>query len=101
MVLAIDRVSKSVCVEFHATAEMAAGAAFMRGVVAAFPYQIHTVLTDNGVAFTKNASTKRDGMSGVPLARRATCSTACATRTASSTGGPCPTIPGPTARPNA
>src|ERR671920_153859 len=27
------------------------GAAFLREVVAAFPYQIHTVLTDNGMAF--------------------------------------------------
>ena len=49
--LAVDRVSKFACVELHATAEMATGAAFMRGVVAAFPYRIHTVLTDNDVAF--------------------------------------------------
>ena len=27
------------------------GADFLRGMVAAFPYQIHTVLTDNGMAF--------------------------------------------------
>ncbi len=101
MVRAIDRVSKFVHVEFHPTAEMATGAAFMRGAVAAFPCQIHTVLTDNGVAFTKNASAKWDSMSGVPLARRATCSTACATSTASSTGAPCPTTPRPTARPSA
>jgi len=62
MFLAIDRVSKFVHAEFHATAEMATGAQFMRGVVAACPCQIHTVLTGNGVAFTKNASTKWDGM---------------------------------------
>ncbi len=62
MFLAIDRVSKFVYVEFHETAEMATGGAFMRNVIKAFPYQIHTVLTDNGVAFTKNASTKWDGM---------------------------------------
>jgi hypothetical protein len=62
MFLAIDRVSKFAYVEFHATAEMATGAAFIRGVVAAFPYQIRRVLTDNGVAFTKNASTKYDTM---------------------------------------
>ena len=62
MFLAIDRVSKFAYVEFHATAEMATGAAFMRGVVKAFPYQIRKVLTDNGVAFTKNASTKWDTM---------------------------------------
>ena len=62
MFLAINRVSKFVYVEFHPTAEMATGGAFMRNVIKAFPYQIHTVLTDNGVAFTKNASTKWDGM---------------------------------------
>ena len=62
MFLAIDRVSKFVYVEFHPTAEMATGGAFMHNVIKAFPYQIHTVLTDNGVAFTKNASTKWDGM---------------------------------------
>src|SRR4051795_3661616 len=60
--LAIDRVSKFAYVELHATAEMATGAAFMRGIVAAFPYQIHTVLTDNGVAFTHCASTRWDRM---------------------------------------
>ncbi len=27
------------------------GAAFRREVVAAFPYRLHTVLTDNGMAF--------------------------------------------------
>jgi transposase InsO family protein len=62
MFLAIDRVSKFVYVEFQATAEMATGAAFMRGVVAAFPYRIHTVLTDNGVPFTNCAATRWDRM---------------------------------------
>jgi transposase len=62
MFLAIDRVPKFAYVEFHATAEMATGAAFMRGVVAAFPYRIRKVLTDNGVAFTNNASTRWDTM---------------------------------------
>src|SRR5215213_9501066 len=62
MFLAIDRVTKLAYVEFHATAEMATGAAFLRGVVQAFPYRIRKVLTDNGVAFTKNASTKWDTM---------------------------------------
>jgi transposase-like protein len=62
MFLAIDRVSKFAYVEMHATAEMATGGAFMRGVVAAFPYRIHTVLTDNGVAFTTCASTRWDRM---------------------------------------
>jgi transposase InsO family protein len=62
MFLAIDRVSKFAYVELHDTTEMATGAAFLRGVVAAFPYRIHTVLTDNGVAFTNCASTRWDTM---------------------------------------
>ncbi len=62
MFLAIDRVSKFVYVAFYPTAEMATGAAFIRAVVAAFPYQIRRLLTYNGVAFTKNASTKYDTM---------------------------------------
>jgi transposase-like protein len=51
MFLAIDRVSKFTYVEFHDSAGKTEGAAFLRNVVAAFPYQIHTVLTDNGMAF--------------------------------------------------
>jgi transposase-like protein len=49
--LAIDRVSKFTYVELHPRATMLAGAAFLQGVIAAFPYAIHTVLTDNGIAF--------------------------------------------------
>jgi len=49
--LAIDRVSKFTYVEFHDSAGKMEGAAFLRNVVAAFPYQIHKVLTDNGMAF--------------------------------------------------
>ena len=41
---------------------MATGAAFMRGVVAAFPCRLRVVLPDNGVAFTNCASTKWDWM---------------------------------------
>jgi|SRR5208283_2282865 len=51
MFLAIDRVSKFTVVEFHERAGKMEGAAFLRHVVAAFPYAIHTVLTDNGMAF--------------------------------------------------
>jgi transposase InsO family protein len=49
--LAIDRVSKFVHVAFFEAATKMNGAAFLRQVVAAFPYAIHTVLTDNGMAF--------------------------------------------------
>jgi transposase InsO family protein len=51
MFLAIDRVSKFVHVAFFDANTELNGAAFLRQVVAAFPYGIHTVLTDNGMAF--------------------------------------------------
>ncbi len=51
MFLDIDRVSKFVHVAFYDANTKMNGAAFLRDVVAAFPYRIHTVLTDNGMAF--------------------------------------------------
>jgi transposase InsO family protein len=60
MFLAIDRVSKFVHVAFLDANTKLNGAAFLREVIQAFPYRIHTVLTDNGVAFTPNASTRWD-----------------------------------------
>src|SRR5919106_1728079 len=51
MFLAIDRVSKFAHVAFFDAADKMNGAAFLREVVATFPYAIHTVLTDNGMAF--------------------------------------------------
>jgi transposase InsO family protein len=51
MFLAIDRVSKFVHVAFFDANTKLNGAAFLREVVAAFPYKLHTVLTDNGMAF--------------------------------------------------
>jgi transposase InsO family protein len=51
MFLAIDRVSKFTVVEFHDCAGKTEAAAFFRNVIAAFPYAIHAVLTDNGMAF--------------------------------------------------
>jgi transposase InsO family protein len=51
MFLAIDRVSKFVHVAFFDANTKLNGAAFLRQVVAAFPYKLHTVLTDNGMAF--------------------------------------------------
>ena len=50
MFLAIDRVSKFTYVEFRDDAGRMNGADFLR-VVSAFPYAIHTVLTDHGMAF--------------------------------------------------
>ena len=51
MFLAIDRVSKLTHVAFFGAATKMNGAAFLRAVIAVFPYAIHTVLTDNGMAF--------------------------------------------------
>jgi transposase InsO family protein len=51
MFLAIDRVSKFTHVGFFDANTKANGAAFLRQVVEVFPYKLHTVLTDNGVAF--------------------------------------------------
>lgn len=51
MFLAIDCVSKFTYAEFLDKAGKMVGAEFLSNVVAAFPYKIHTVLTDNGVAF--------------------------------------------------
>jgi hypothetical protein len=47
----IDRVSKFTYVEFHDSAGKMEGSAFLRNVIEAFPYQIHIVLTHNGMAF--------------------------------------------------
>jgi len=62
MFLAIDRVSKFTYVEFHDSAGKMEGSAFLRTVVEVFPYKIHTVLTDNGMAF---ADPTRSGSAGV------------------------------------
>ena len=51
MFLAIDRVTKFVHVAFLDANTKANGAAFLREVVEVFPYRLHTVLTDNGMAF--------------------------------------------------
>jgi transposase-like protein len=51
MFLAIDRVSKFTHVAFFDANTKMNGAAFLREVIKVFPCQIHTVLTDNGMAF--------------------------------------------------
>lgn len=47
--VAIDRTSKSAFVELVEHADMRAAAAFLQALIAAVPYRIHTVLTDNGI----------------------------------------------------
>ncbi len=62
MFLAIDRVSKFTYVEFHDRTKMLNGTAFLQSVIEAFPYRIHTVLTDNGMAFA-DLPKNRSGLS--------------------------------------
>ncbi|TGQ26991.1 DDE-type integrase/transposase/recombinase, partial [Mesorhizobium sp. M4B.F.Ca.ET.214.01.1.1] len=50
--VAIDRTSKFAYAELHEKAGKMAAAQFLRNLVAAVPYAIHTVLTDNGIQFT-------------------------------------------------
>src|SRR5215207_320744 len=66
MFLAIDRVSRFTYVAFFDAATKMNGAAFLREVVAVFPYAIHRVLTDNGMAFR---STEEQNRAEPPLAR--------------------------------
>lgn len=49
--VAIDRTSKFVFVELVERADMRAAAVFLEALLAAVPYRIHTVLTDNGIQF--------------------------------------------------
>lgn len=70
MFLAIDRVSKFTYVEFRDDAGKMNGADFLHGVINAFPYEIHTVLTDNGMAFAdlpKNRNKPIDALLGMHI----------------------------------
>src|SRR5579875_125661 len=49
--VAIDRTSKFAFVELVQRADMRAAAAFLEALIAAVPYRIHIVLTDNGIQF--------------------------------------------------
>ena len=53
--VAIDRTSKFAFVELHKEAGKMIAAQFLRNVIKAVPYAIHTVLTDNGIQFTNMA----------------------------------------------
>ena len=53
--VAIDRVTKFTYVALFNAATKRNGAMFLRQAIEAFPYQIHTVLTDNGAAFTEQS----------------------------------------------
>ena len=65
--VAIDRTSKFAFVELHEKATTRVSGNFLRHLIAAVPYKVHTVLTDNGVHFT----TPGAGGSAVPLIKEA------------------------------
>src|ERR1700761_267972 len=52
LIVAIDRTSKFAFVELHEKVTRRDAADFLRRLVEAVPYKVHTVLTDNGTHFT-------------------------------------------------
>lgn len=50
--MAIDRTSKFAFVHLVKSANRLSASAFLTALIAAVPYTIHTVLTDNGIQFT-------------------------------------------------
>lgn len=56
--VAIDRTCKFTYVELHAKKTKAIAADFLHNFIAAIPYKIHTILTDNGIQFTNRKQDK-------------------------------------------
>ena len=65
--VAIDRTSKFAFAQLHEKATRRIAADFLRALIAAVPYKIHTVLTDNGTHFTTPGNTS----SAAPLIKEA------------------------------
>ena len=59
LLVAIDRVTKFAFVELHEKATRRVAGDFLRALIKAVPYTIHTVLTDNGTHFTSPGNTNR------------------------------------------
>ena len=55
--VAIDRTSKFAYVQLHEKATRRVAGDFLRALLAAVPYKVHTVLTDNGTHFTSPGNT--------------------------------------------
>jgi transposase-like protein len=55
LLVAIDRTSKFAFVELRETVSRRDAADFLRRLIEAVPYKVHTVLTDNGTHFTDPA----------------------------------------------
>jgi transposase InsO family protein len=56
--VAVDRTSKFAFAELHTKMTRMSAADFLRHLIAAVPYTIHTILTDNGVQFTNQPHQK-------------------------------------------
>ena len=56
LLVGIDRTSKFAYVELHERVPTAVAADFLRNLIKAVPYRVHTVLTDNGIHFTDRDS---------------------------------------------
>jgi hypothetical protein len=90
--VAIDRTSKFAFVELVERANMKTAAAFLLALMAAVPYRIHTVPTDNGIQFADLPKNRKG-----PTARfRGHPSTGFVVCTESIIASPNPGIPGPT-----
>src|SRR5215211_3369085 len=67
LLVAIDRTSKVAFAELHEKATRRVAGDFLRHLIAAVPYRVHTVLTDNGTHFTTPGNTA----SAAPLIKEA------------------------------
>jgi transposase InsO family protein len=65
--VAIDRTSKFAFAQLHEKATRRVAGDFLRALITAVPYKIHTVLTDNGTHFTTPGNTS----SAAPLIKEA------------------------------
>ncbi len=67
LLVAIDRTSKFAVVELHQKVTTRVAGDFLRHLIAAVPYKVHTVLTDHGIHFT----TPSNKTSAAPLIKEA------------------------------
>jgi transposase InsO family protein len=58
--VAIDRISKLAFAQLHDKADRPTAVAFLEALITTVPYDLHTVLTDNGIQFA-DLSRNRDG----------------------------------------
>ena len=97
--VAIDRTSKFSYAQLHERATRRIAADFLRALVAAVPYTIHALLTDNGTHFVDNtpepALTEEEIEAVPPLFFRVHAFAWAGRRIRSNTAAPNPNIPGP------